>query len=1070
MAEDAAIEAPPVSPRRRRTGWWAAIAVLVVLAASLTFVWLARERIAGNVIGGELDKLGIHATYQIERIGTRDQVLRDVVIGNPAHPDLTIERAVVRINPRFGVPTVGRISLTRPRLFGIYRKGVLSFGELDPLLFRKTAKKRFELPDLDLAIEDGRALVETTFGPLAAKLTGRGNLRDGFAGELAAIAPQLAVGGCGSGRTTLYGRLSTARRRPRFAGPLRFDRLHCPDSRAAVSGGALLLQLTADEPLRKFDGRARLALGAAEIAGSRMGGAEGTSKFTWRDEGLTANFQLTGRGFQSAPVNVARLGLNGTLRARRSFDRLELETALDGTGLRLGSGLDAALGSAVRAARDTLLAPLLAQVRAQLAREGRGSALSGQLTLRRTGARVAVVVPSVTVQGSSGRALLQVSRFQLSDGPGAAPEYSGSFATGGPGLPRIVGTLELRGAGGVQGRLAMAEYAAGGSRLAIPELVLVQRRDAAIGFAGTARASGPLPAGRAENLLLPITGNRTADGQWVLWQGCAPVSFDRLQYANLTLERQALTLCPQRGAPILRYGPGGLRLAVGAPSLRLTGRLGQTPIAIRSGPVGFAYPGTLSARQVDVALGPPATAQRFLISGLTARVGKDIAGRFEGTDVRLFSVPLDVHGASGNWRYAGGRLTLSEGDFRLVDRQSPARFEPLVARGASLALENNLITAQAVLREPKGGREVTAVVLRHSLVTGRGRADLAVAGLDFGPGFQPLDLTQIAYGKVSNVRGKVRGTGVVEWGPGGVTSTGRFSSTSLDFAAPFGPVKGASGTIEFTDLIGLTTAPGQRIHVASVNPGIEVTDGDVLLSLKSGQILAVEAGTWPFLGGTLTLRPVIITFGAAEERHYVLEVNELDAARFIDRMELANLSATGIFDGTLPIVFDAKGDGKIVNGLLASRPPGGNLAYVGDLTYKDLSTMANMAFGALRSLNYREMTIAMNGDLTGEIVTRVRFDGVSQGKGATKNVVTRALAGLPLRFDVNIRAQFYQLISSIRAMYDPSAIKDPRTLGLLDAQGNVIRRETTAVPPVVKPNNLSPDEAPIQPRESEKVR
>ena len=48
---------------------------------------------------------------------------------------------------------------------------------------------------------------------------------------------------------------------------------------------------------------------------------------------------------------------------------------------------------------------------------------------------------------------------------------------------------------------------------------------------------------------------------------------------------------------------------------------------------------------------------------------------------------------------------------------------------------------------------------------------------------------------------------------------------TLDFAAAFGPVKGASGTVVFTDLLGLTTAPGQVLAVQSVNPGIEANDG-----------------------------------------------------------------------------------------------------------------------------------------------------------------------------------------------------------------------------------------------------
>jgi hypothetical protein len=157
-----------------------------------------------------------------------------------------------------------------------------------------------------------------------------------------------------------------------------------------------------------------------------------------------------------------------------------------------------------------------------------------------------------------------------------------------------------------------------------------------------------------------------------------------------------------------------------------------------------------------------------------------------------------------------------------------------------------------------------------------------------------------------------------------------------------------------------------------------------------------------------------------------------------------------------------------VDGYLRSRPPGGNLSYVGDLTYKDLTTMANFAFDALKSLDYTQMRIAMDGDLTGEIVTRVRFDGVKQGEGAKRNFLTQRFANLPIRFNINLRAPFYKLITTVKAMYDPAYIRDPRELGLLDAQGHVIKRESSGEIEPVEPEDLIPDESTIQPSDSEK--
>jgi hypothetical protein len=1078
-------EASP-APTGLRIGCWAALGMLALLAAGVAVVWFNRERFADDFIADQLEAYGVEATYEIERIGGQRQVLRNLVVGDTDRPDLTVERAEVLIRYRFGFPKVAEIRLLRPRLFATYRDGRLSFGELDPLVF--TGEDRpFELPDLTLRVIDGRALIESDYGAVGLKLAGDGYLRDGFAGELAATAPGLAAGGCVAERTTLYGRVSIRGARPAFAGPLRVGRLECAEQDLSVRDAALAIDGRADRLLGQFDGDLGLRSGAAELAGARLASLGGTARLSWRDGGLTARYDIEGRDLVSAPATMARLRVDGSLRARRNFARVEADGRIDGEGVNPGSALDGALAGAADAAGGTLLGPIVDRFRRQLASAARGSRLVGDVTMRRTGDRSTVVVPQASWRSGSGAALLTLTRVQLATGSPATPRIAGSFATGGQGLPRITGRIEQRPGGGFQVEANMAPYEAGDSRLAVPRLALVQRPGGAIGFAGRVLASGALPGGHADGLQLPLSGNWSRPAGLSLWNDCTEVRFERLQIANLALERRGLTLCPPRGSAIVRYGERGLRVAAGAPSVELAGRLGETPIAIRSGPVGFAYPGALSARRLLVTLGPEGTASTFAIDDLSAQIGDDVAGRFAGTDVRLSAVDLDVLGASGTWRYAGGRLALGEGAFTLADRTRPARFNPLVAQGAELSIEDNRIVAEALLREPVSGRAVTGVDLAHNLATGAGHADLSVAGLAFDPGLQPaasgcaqlasgqtvtqpLGLSCLAFGVVSNVRGTVTGTGRIDWDDQGISSRGRFSSQSLDFAAAFGPVRGASGTIEFTDLLGLTTAPDQRLRVASINPGIEVTNGEVGIELRNGEVLAVTGATWPFMGGTLTMRPVELNIGASEERRYVLEIEGFDAARFVEYMELGNFSARGIFDGTVPLVFDASGNGRVEGGLLVSRPPGGNLSYIGELTYEDLGTMANMAFAALRSLDYKHMRVAMEGDLTGEIVTRVRFDGVTQGEGAERNIATRAIAGLPIRFDVNIRAPFYSLIGNIRAIYDPSAIRDPRDLGLLDAQGNVIRRETEGpLPEPVEPEDLIPDESAIQRRESEET-
>ncbi len=1064
QTEDQAETAPRLGSRRRLGCWIFGILALIVAAAA-AFVWFSREELADDLIASQLEDMGLEASYTIDRIGPRRQIVSQIVIGDPEHPDLTIERAEIRLVPRFPFVGIGRVILEKPRLYGSYRDGKLSFGSLDPLLYEQPSTEPFMFPDMELVLDDARALIETDYGPVGAKAQGNGHLRGGFAGILAVNAPQLSFEGCDAQNATLFGEVSIDAERPGFSGPLRLASLDCPEQGVSLRDAGLNLQVRVDRNLAGFEGDAGLAGGALAIEGNRVEAVSGSSQFAWRKEALTASYELAVQGVDTPDLALGRLSVEGSARSSEGFEKLEIETDIDGAGLRPGPALFAALGDAADATSGTLLGPMLAQIRSALAREGRGSSLAANVTMRKTGQVLSAVVPQASLRGSSGSTLLSISRFQFSSS-GDAPRFSGSFTTGGRGLPQISGRMENRGGSSdAVLRLRMAEYSAQGGSLSVPELQIERSAAGTIGFRGSAVASGAIPGGKAQALRLPIAGDWSADRGLSAWRECTDVSFASLTLASLTLEKRELELCPPSGGAILRSDDAGTRIAAGTPGLDLAGHLGETQIALRSGAVGLAWPGNMTVRDVDITLGPPDSATRFKLSELDAKIDSGLTGEFSGADMRLFAVPLDILDATGNWQYADGRLELTGGSLRVEDREAVDRFEPLIARDATLTLEDNRITADALLREPESERAVTQAHIVHDLGTGTGFADLDVDELVFDEDMQPDTLTKLALGVVANANGTVRGAGRIDWNADEVTSTGRFTTDNFDFAAAFGPVEGVSGTIEFTDLLGLVTAPRQRLRIHSFNPGIEVDEGELVYELDADYLMVIHGGRWPFIGGMLVLEPTQTRLAEAETRRYTLRLEAVDAGEFVQRMDLSNIAATGLFDGTVPLVFDENG-GRIEQGHLQSRPPGGNLSYVGELTYEDLSTMANFAFDALRSLDYREMEIFLDGSLTGEIVTRVRFDGIRQGESAKRNFVTKQLANLPIRFNVNIHAPFYKLITAIHSMYDPALVRDPREIGLLDSQGRRTINPTLSLPPEVEPEELPLDEAPIQPPES----
>jgi translocation and assembly module TamB len=389
--------------------------------------------------------------------------------------------------------------------------------------------------------------------------------------------------------------------------------------------------------------------------------------------------------------------------------------------------------------------------------------------------------------------------------------------------------------------------------------------------------------------------------------------------------------------------------------------------------------------------------------------------------------------AKGDWTLNGGALRVT-GALGVSDAQTDApRFKPMAADGVALTLIGGKIAANGTLYEPTNQVKVADVTIRHDLSRGAGDAELMVPGITFAKDFQPDLLTPVTFGVIADVKGTVAGKGHIAWSPAGVTSTGDFATEGTDLAAAFGPVTGLKGSIHFTDLLALESAPGQVATVASINPGIPVTDGRIVYQTYRGTKVLVESGAWPFAGGTLTLDTTLLDFANPVPRHLTFHVKGMEADQFLQQFDFSNLDATGTFDGVMPMVFDDSG-GRIVGGRLTVREGGGTIRYVGDISQKNLGFWGNLAFGALKSLRYRSLDIVLNGPLAGEMVTGVRFAGVSQGEGAKSNIILRELQKLPFVFNIQIKAPFRGLLDSAQSFYDPKRLIERNLPALLEEQ------------------------------------
>jgi hypothetical protein len=539
-----------------------------------------------------------------------------------------------------------------------------------------------------------------------------------------------------------------------------------------------------------------------------------------------------------------------------------------------------------------------------------------------------------------------------------------------------------------------------------------------------ATIDGAFRGGRVEGLSMPISG-RFAGGGFVFGEGCVSASFRRLLIGSFNLGPTRLPLCPS-GRALVWKAPGG-RVQGGAEirGPRFNGLLGRTPVAVTAERLRVGLDGpTFTGSNVAVRLGRPDYVHRVDFSELSGRFGAggSIAGRYAGLAGKVAAVPFLFSEGSGSWSLQRGVLAMA-GPVTLADEREEPRFLPLVSRDFRLTLADNQIRAEGAFDHPASGINILRARIDHDLRTQEGRADIQVPGVQFAlDGLQPEDVTPLTVGVVALVEGTLTGRGEILWRPGATSSTGSFSTENMNLAAAFGPVEGLTTTVNFTDLLNLESAPGQRAHIDMIRAGIDVADGNLTYQLLPGSRVQVEGGAWPFAGGELLLQPTLLDFSQPNTRFLTFRVVGLNAERFTEMLAIESIELTGLFDGILPMEFDLRG-GRIVGGKLEARSGGGTLSYVAPVSDESLGTYGRLAFDALRSLRYSKLHIQLDGALAGEFLTQIQLDGLTLA--TRQHWLIRRFANIPFRFNIAIRGPLRAVIATTRAMNDPSLLIQP---------------------------------------------
>ena len=1015
---------------RRRAPWWArvasvvAITLLVLLLAGIVVIWFRRLPIATHYLKGEFERRGVAASYHLDRVGLRTQEVSDLVIGDPRRPDLVARYA--RIETRLtwnGNFEVYRIVARGVRLRGRMVHGRISWGQIDKLIPPPT-NKPFALPNFVLDVADSSIALITPFGPLGIAMQGNGRLSGGFAGHAALVSSKLVPGRCTATGLHAYVAVGVTARHPDVAGPLTLDRFICPASRFEISQPAFDANARFNEAFTSIDGSGRMAITQLEAGANGLADFDGDITYKGSLNHVVGGVRLSAQNSRLATITAQQTSLSGNYSLNGKAGTFNLVGSYVASNAALAPAMISNVTGPLQAIAKSPIGPVAKGIGDALVRTAARFNSAGQIKVVNFPGGGAARITHASVGGPEG------ASAQLSGGTGITYYWpvgglrvDSNLKMGGGGLPAANVSLHQPQAGApVSGIAILAPYSANGQRLTLAPLRFGRGPGGSTALATVAQLDGAFQNGHVAGLRLPISGQIGNGGGFAFGTSCALVSFNQLQTGSLELGSTRLNICPVRQAIVSKLPGRPVEASGRIDRPRLDGRLGSSPLHVD------AANGLLAGQQfvfnrVNAQLGRPTSPVRIAAAGVTGSLTKNLGGSFSGLSASIGKVPLLFSDAVGSWLYRAKVLSVKSSG-TVSDRDPNPRFYPLHTNDVRFTLAADRISATASLHHPATGTLVTNVSIEHRLAQDSGHAILDVPGLAFGPNLQPDAITRLTEGVVALVNGTVRGNGRIDWGKGGkTTSTGDFSTTNLALAAPFGPVTGLTSTIHFDDLLGLTTPPGQLMTVATVNPGITVTDGVIHYQLLPHDHVRIESGEWPFMGGRLVLHETILDFSQHSAKHLTFELQGFDAKQFVNSLGFKGFELTGRFDGTLPMVFDENG-GRIVGGVLTSRAPGGELKYDGT---KPGGLAAGLAVDLLSDIRFRSMVIRLDGDLAGEFATRLTIDQVSlgPGHGFLASLVHRAFSRLPLKLNLNINGPFRALIQMAKAFKDPTEIIAP---------------------------------------------
>ena len=221
-----------------------------------------------------------------------------------------------------------------------------------------------------------------------------------------------------------------------------------------------------------------------------------------------------------------------------------------------------------------------------------------------------------------------------------------------------------------------------------------------------------------------------------------------------------------------------------------------------------------------------------------------------------------------------------------------------------------------------GGHPLARMTLAHNGITGVGGVDFDTGDLAFAPsGLQPSQLTPLVDDVVqAPVSGSARFTGRFAWDPAlpDGSSQGRLVIPGIDFTSPAGPVRGLKGTVDFTSLAPVLTAPDQVLHVDGLETVTPLTDLDLTFDIDVAAI-RVDGGAIRMAGGVVSVEPFFVPLDLTQPTQGVIVLDQVQLGDIVKGAGLGDkLKLDAVVSGRIPFSYDPANGAKIIGGTLSA--------------------------------------------------------------------------------------------------------------------------------------------------------